>query len=75
MPLVLTFPWRRLVLAMNDRHRAYQNEIAIFGFSVTAKDFSHGVLLNREDRRSFAVGRGSMRGNMLLIKENRYSPM
>jgi hypothetical protein len=29
---------------MGDRHRAYQNEIAVFAFSVTAKDFSHGVL-------------------------------
>jgi hypothetical protein len=35
---------------MRDRHRADQNEIAIFVFSVTAKDFSHGVLLDREDR-------------------------
>ena len=29
---------------MRNRHRAYQNEVAIFGFGVTAKDFSHGVL-------------------------------
>ena len=52
MSFVLTFPWRRFVLAMRDRHRAYQNEIAIFVFGVTAKDFSHGMLLDREDRRS-----------------------
>jgi hypothetical protein len=51
MPFVLAFPWRRFVLAMWDRHCAYQNEIAIFAFGVTAKDFSHGVLLDREDCR------------------------
>ena len=34
------------------RHRADQNEIAFFVFSITAKDFSHGVLLHRVDRRS-----------------------
>ena len=33
MPFVLTFPWRRFVLAVRDRHRAYQNEIASFVFS------------------------------------------
>jgi hypothetical protein len=37
---------------MRDRDRLYQNEIAIHVFSVTAKDFSHGVLLDRVDRRS-----------------------
>jgi hypothetical protein len=42
---VLTFPWRRFVLAMRDRHRTYQNEIAIFVFGVNAKDFSHCVPL------------------------------
>ena len=52
MPFVLTFPWRRFVLAMGDRHRADQNEIAFFVFGITAKDFSHGVLLHRVDRRS-----------------------
>ena len=29
---------------MRDRDRANKNEIAIFAFSVTAKDVSHGVL-------------------------------
>jgi hypothetical protein len=36
---------------MRDRQRAYQKEIATFVFSVTAKNFSHGVLLDREYRR------------------------
>ena len=35
---------------MSNRHRAYQNEIAVLVFSVTAKYFSRGVLLDREDR-------------------------
>jgi hypothetical protein len=37
---------RAFVLAKGDRHGANKNEIAIFVFSVTAKDFSHGVLLD-----------------------------
>jgi len=74
MPFVLTFPWRRFVLAMRDRHRTYQNEIAIFGFSVTAKDFSHGVLLGQEDRRFIAaVGRVPRDGTSLSHEGNRYS--
>ena len=32
---------------MRDRQRAYQKEIATFVFSVTAKNFSHSVLLER----------------------------
>jgi hypothetical protein len=51
MSFVLAFSWRRFVLAMRDRHCAYQNEIAIFGFSVTAKNFSHGVLPDEDHRR------------------------
>ena len=60
MSFVLAFPWRRFVLAMRDRHRAYQNEIASFVFSVTAKDFSHCVLPGEDHRRSafWAVGGG-----------------
>jgi hypothetical protein len=59
MPFVLTFPWRRFVLAVWDRHCAYQNEIAIFVFSVTPKDFSHGLLPDEDYRRSafWAAGR------------------
>jgi hypothetical protein len=59
MPFVLTFPWRRFILAMRDRHCADQNEIASFVFGVTAKDLSHGVLPDEEDRRFafWAVGR------------------
>jgi hypothetical protein len=45
MPFVLTFPWRRFVLAMRDRHRADKNEIAVFGFGVTTKDRRHEMLL------------------------------
>ena len=41
---VLTFSWRGFVLAVRDRHRAYPNEIAFLIFSVTAKDFSDGIL-------------------------------
>jgi hypothetical protein len=50
MSFVLAFPRRRFVLAMRDRYRAYQNEIASFVFGATSKDFSDGVLLDREDR-------------------------
>jgi hypothetical protein len=39
---------------MRDRHCAYQNEIASFVFGVTAKNFSHVVLLHRADRRFLA---------------------
>ena len=41
MSLVLTFPGRRLVLAMDDRHGAYQNEGSSFVLSVAAKNFGH----------------------------------
>jgi hypothetical protein len=51
MSFVPAFSWRLLVLAMRNRHGADQNEIAISVFSVAAKDFSHCVLLDREDRR------------------------
>jgi hypothetical protein len=47
MPFVLTFPWRRFVLAMRTRHRTYQNEITIFVFGVTAKNTFHGFLPGR----------------------------
>jgi len=52
MSFFSTSSWRRFVLAKRDRHRANKNEIAIFVFSVTAKDFPHGVLLhgNRRNR-------------------------
>ena len=35
---------RTFVLAKRDRNRANENQIAIFVFNVTAKDFPHGVL-------------------------------
>ena len=38
--------WRAFVLAKEDRRGANKNEITIFVFSITAKDFSHGVLLD-----------------------------
>jgi hypothetical protein len=41
MSFNLTFPWVRFVLAMRDRDRADKSEIAVFIFSVTAKDRSH----------------------------------
>jgi hypothetical protein len=47
MPFVLTFPWRAFVLAMRDRDRANENEIAIFVFSITTKHFPHDMLLPR----------------------------
>src|SRR5260370_34773079 len=45
---------RAFVLAKGDRHGANKNEIAIFVFSVTAKDFSHGVLLDGKGAIRFA---------------------
>jgi hypothetical protein len=55
----LMFSWRLFVLAVRDRRRAYQNEIAIFTLSVTAKDFSYGVLPSEDQRRfpSWSAGR------------------
>ena len=65
---------------MKDRHRASQNEIAIFVFGVAAKDLFHGVLLliDREYRRLF--GRSDeyrerdhsspMKGTILLCSAN-----
>jgi hypothetical protein len=49
MPFFSASSWRTFVLAKRDRHRANKNEIAIFVFSVTAKDFPHGVLLHEID--------------------------
>jgi hypothetical protein len=73
MSFVPAFPWRRFVLAMWDRLRAYQNEIAIFAFSVTAKDFSHSVLLDREDRRFFGRSNESRETEHTFSRRNRYS--
>ena len=76
MPFVRTFPWRRFVLAMRDRHRAYQNKIAIFVFGVTAKDFSHGVLPDREDRRFIsAVRTSTVTRNIRLFMNRTDFPM
>jgi hypothetical protein len=40
MSFVPPFSWRLLFLAVRNRHRTDQNEIAIFVFSIAAKDFS-----------------------------------
>jgi hypothetical protein len=42
MRFFLTFPWRGFVLAVRDRDCAHKNEVSIWVFGVTAKDFSHG---------------------------------
>jgi hypothetical protein len=44
MSFVPTFPWGRLVLAVGYRDCSDKNEIAVFVFSVTAKDFPHEML-------------------------------
>ena len=41
MSFFLAHSWSAFVLAKGDRHGANKNEITIFVFSVTAKDFSH----------------------------------
>src|SRR5262245_24582093 len=46
MSFSLARSWRAFVLAKEDRRGANKNEITIFVFSITAKDFSHGVLLD-----------------------------
>src|SRR5215467_13861285 len=56
--------WRAFVLAKEDRRGANKNEITIFVFSITAKDFSHGVLLDgkgtiRRSRRAPVRGRSA----------------
>ena len=57
-----------------NRHHADQNEIAISVFSLTAKNFSHGVLPDQEDRRFIAaVGRVPRDGTSLSHEGNRYS--
>jgi hypothetical protein len=45
MPFVPTFSWRTFVLAIGDGHRANKNDVAIFVFGVTTKDFPHAMLL------------------------------
>jgi hypothetical protein len=49
MSFSLARSWRAFVLAKEDRRGANKNEITIFVFSITAKDFSHGVLLDGKD--------------------------
>jgi hypothetical protein len=44
MSFVPPFPWGRLVLAVGYRDCFDKNEIAVFVFSVTAKDFPHEML-------------------------------
>src|SRR6516225_8285543 len=46
--------WRAFVLAKEDRRGANKNGITIFVFSITAKDFSHGVLLDGKGAIVFA---------------------
>ena len=41
MSFFFAHSWSAFVLAKRDRHGANKNEITIFVFSVTAKDFSH----------------------------------
>jgi hypothetical protein len=47
MSFFLAHSWRAFVLTKGDRHGANKNEIATFVSSITAKDFSHSVLLER----------------------------
>ena len=53
MSFVPTFPWGRLVLAAGYRGCYDKNEIAIFVFSVTAKDFPPEMLLPELSRTYF----------------------
>ena len=46
--------WRTLVLAKRDRHLANKNQIAIFVFGVTARDFPHGALAHEKRASLFA---------------------
>jgi len=55
MSFSLARSWRAFLLAKEDRRGANKNEITIFVFSITAKDFSHGVL-RMEKGRSVALG-------------------
>jgi hypothetical protein len=55
MSFVLTLPWRSFVLAMRNRDRANKNEIAVFVFSVTTKDFPHDMLLPGLTGSTFTV--------------------
>src|SRR5215472_11159373 len=64
MSFSLARSWRAFVLAKEDRRSANKNEITIFVFSITAKDFSHGVLLDgkgaiRRARRAPVRGRSA----------------
>src|SRR5215475_10667301 len=52
MSFSLARSWRAFVLAKKDRRGANKNEITIFVFSITAKDFSHGELLDGKGRSS-----------------------
>jgi hypothetical protein len=42
---VPTFPWIGLILTMRNGHRTDENELALFRFGVTTKDFRHLLLL------------------------------
>ena len=50
MSFVLTFARRAFVLAMRNRDRTNLDEIAIFGLSVTPKDFPHNMLPGRRPK-------------------------
>jgi hypothetical protein len=55
MSFVLTFPRRGFILAKGDGHGANENEIAIFVFGVTTKDFPHDMLLQRRPKTQSAA--------------------
>ena len=54
MSFVLTFARRAFVLAMRNRDRTNLDEIAIFGLSVTPKDFPHNMLPGRRPKLKVA---------------------
>jgi hypothetical protein len=56
MSFFLAHNWSAFVLAKGDRHGANKNEIAIFVFSVTAKNFSHARAPGRERGDPLRVG-------------------
>jgi hypothetical protein len=55
MSFFLARSWRAFVLTRGDRHGANKNEIATFVFSITAKDFSHSLLLDGKGPILFAL--------------------
>ena len=78
MSFVLTFARRAFVLAMRNRDRTNLDEIAIFGLSVTPKDFPHNMLPGRRPKLRVALHPRSARrscpgpARCFLGAKNRY---